>query len=164
MMLMSALLLSLATVSLTAQGRPDFSGTWIEDESLREVTRKVETGGAQAKGLPARPITIKQTADTLAIEHEPPFPGWKPVRHVYNLAGRESVNHNGANTRTTRSRWEGSKLVTEGTSFSETSQGEFTWKYLETIWLDSKGRLITETRTTDEAGKTHVVRRTYRKK
>jgi hypothetical protein len=160
---LTLLLTMTCAAAVAGQARPDFSGTWVEDESLRKTTYQAEPG-AKAVALPSRPVTIKQTADSIDIEHAPPAPGWNALRHVYNLAGKQSVNHNGANTQTTTSRWDGTRLVTEGTSFSETSQGEFTWKYQEMRWLDGKGRMIIETRTTDQSGKTHVVTMTYAKK
>ena len=161
MILVSILLLSIATTG--TQAKPDFSGVWMMDLSLLKTTYKVDPK-MKAMALPPTPVTVTQTADAIVIENAPPFPGWKPVRHVYNLTGKESVNHNGANTQTTRSRWQGSKLITEGTSFSETSQGESLWKIVETRWLDEKGRMIVETRTTDEAGTLNVVTTTFDKK
>ena len=160
-MLVSLLLLLIITAG--AQAKPDFSGVWQMDLSLLKTTYKVDPKMKQT-ALPPTPVTLTQTAETIAIENAPPFPGWKPVRHVYHLTGKESVNHNGANTQTTRSRWEGSKLITEGTSFTETSQGESLWKLVETRWLDEKGRMIVETRTTDEAGTPNVVTKTFDKK
>ena len=161
MILIPVLLLSIATAG--AQAKPDFSGVWNMDLSLLKTTYKVDPK-MKATALPPAPVTIRQTAEKIDIENTPPFPGWKPVRHVYNLTGNESVNHNGANTETTRSRWEGSKLITEGTSFSETSQGESLWKMVETRWLDAKGRMIVERRMTDEAGTLNVVTQTFDKK
>lgn len=159
MILVWVLLLSIAG----AQAKPDFSGVWTMDMSLLKTTIKVDPKMKQT-ALPPMPVTIRQSAETIDIENAPPFPDFKPVRHIYSLAGKESVNRNGANTQTTRSRWEGSKLITEGTSFSETSQGEFLWKMIETRWLDEKGRMIVETRTTDEAGTLNVVTKTFDKK
>ena len=146
-----------------AQPRPNFSGVWVEDASLRQTTIPVPSG-PKSMALPERDTTITQTADSILIEMAPPRPGFNGLRHKYDLAGKESVNRNGANTQTTKSRWDGGKLITEGTSYSETSQGEFNWKYRETRWLDAKSRMVVETRTTDEAGKTNVVTRTFNKK
>ena len=148
------------TVGAGAQAGPDFSGTWIHNEALLQTTHKVDPA-MKATGLKQPPITITQSPEALTIQHDPPMPGWKAQRYVYNLAGKKSVNHNGANILTTTSRWEGSKLVIEGSSYTETSQGESTLKWRETIWLDAKRRLLVETRTTDESGKTHVVTQTY---
>jgi hypothetical protein len=86
------------------------------------------------------------------------------VRYVYQLDGKESVNHNGANTLTTKSAWDGQKLVTRGTSFSVTSAGESLWEFEEMRWLDKTGAMVTETTHKDEAGKVNVVTQVYRKK
>ena len=148
------------TVGGAAQAPADFSGTWIHNEALLQTTHKVDPA-AKAMGLKSPPITITQSPETLVVQHDPPMPGWKAQRYVYNLSGKKSVNYNGANILTTTTRWEGKRLVNEGTSYSETSHGESTWKFRETIWLDAKGRLLVETRMTDEAGKTDVVTQTY---
>ena len=161
-MMLISLVLAL-TVGASAQGKVDFSGGWVHNEALLQTTHKVDPA-AKAMGLKSPPITITQSSDTLTIQHDPPLPGWKPQRYVYNLAGKKSVNYNGANILTTTSRWEGGKLVHEGTSYSETSHGESTLKWRETMWLDAKRRLLVETRTTDESGKTHVVTQTFDRK
>jgi hypothetical protein len=161
--MIAALLLSLALIAPVGQATPDFSGVWVEDESARQTSVKPDAG-AQLVVAPPRPITLTQSADTLDIQHEPPMPGLNARRYVYNLAGRESVNRNGANTQTTRSRWENGRLVTEGTSYSETTAGESLWKFRETRALDASGRMIVETRMTDEAGQTTVTRRTFDRK
>jgi hypothetical protein len=161
--MIGALLLSLAVIAPVGQRTPDFSGVWVEDESVRQTTVKADAG-AKLMAAPQRPITVKQSTDALDIRHEPPMPGLNARRYVYNLAGKESVNHNGANTQTTRSRWEGGLLVTEGTSYSETTAGESLWKFRETRALDARGRMIVEMRMTDEAGQTTVTRRTFDRK
>ena len=152
-----------AALVASAQAAPDFSGTWVHNEALLKTTHKIDPA-MKATGLKQPPITITQSPETLTIQHDPPMPGWKAQRYVYNLAGKKSVNYNGANILTTTSRWDGNKLVNEGTSYTETSQGESTWKWRETIWLDAKRRLLFETRTTDESGTTHVVTQTYDRK
>lgn len=155
------MLVSLATTA--AQGKPDFSGVWVQDRSLLKTTLKVDPA-AKSMGLPPTPITITQTVDTVRLQHAPPFPDWKGQLYIYSLTGKETKNYNGANVQTTKSRWDGNKLVIEGTSYSETSQGESTWKLVETIWLDAKGRLLIEKRMTDEGGKTDVVTQTHDRK
>ena len=145
------------------QGKVDLSGRWIHNDALLQTTHKIDPAAKQT-GLKPPPITVTQSAETVIIQHDPPFPGWKPQRYVYNLGGKKSVNYNGANILTTTSRWDGTKLVTEGTSYTETSQGESTWTFRETIWLDARGRLLVETRMTEESGKTHVVTQTYDRK
>ena len=161
-MLLTAMVL-VATVGAGAQAKVDFSGVWIHNEGLLKTTHKVDPA-AKSMGLKPPPITITHSTASLVIQHDPPMPGWKAQRYVYDLAGKKSVNYNGANILTTVSRWDGTKLVNEGTSYSETSQGESTLKWRETMSLDGKGRLLVETRTTDEAGTTHVVTQTYDRK
>src|SRR6185503_13897469 len=98
-----------------AQRPPDFSGTWVEDEGARKTTFPVRNAGAQAMTLPPADTVVTQTAATLTTERKVMS---QVIRYAYRLDGRESVNRNGANTLTTKSAWEGRKLVTQGTSFS----------------------------------------------
>ena len=155
-------LLALVSPVAAQPAHPDFSGTWVEDEAARKTTFPTTPGGG-AKAMTAAPsdTVVKQTPATVTIERS--FMAIV-VRHVYNLDGTESVNHNGANTMTTKSTWEGQKLVTRGTSFSVTSQGESTWDYTEVRWLDKTGAMVTETTYRDEAGKVNVVTQVFRRK
>lgn len=141
---------------------PDFTGTWVEDEAARKTTfPATPAGGARAVAAAPSDTVVKQTSSTITIERS--FMSIV-VRHVYKLDGAESVNHNGANTMTTKSAWEGQKLVTRGTSFSVTNQGESTWEYTESRWLDKSGAMVTETTYKDEAGKVDVVTQVFRRK
>jgi hypothetical protein len=165
----ASLALTLALVSATpapmpaAQKTPDFNGTWAEVEAERKVTPPVQqaaTGMKTIQGPPPEKI-VTQTAQMIRID-SPWLHG--VVRHSYKLDGTQSVNLNGANTLTTKSRWEGGRLITEGTSFSETSAGESTWQFKEVRWMDAKGRMVTETSNIDEAGKLHHVVRVFVRK
>ena len=150
------------SVPAGAQAKPDFSGTWVEDETARKVSPPASnSGGAKSLALPPSDTVIRHTPAALTIERT--FMS-STIRYVYALDGTESVNHNGANTQTTRSRWDGGKLITEGTSYSSTSQGEFTWRYREVRWLDAKRAMVVETTNTDEAGKTSMVTCVFRQK
>ena len=145
-----------------AQAHPDFSGTWAEDESARKSTLPVsDSGGQKAMTVPPTDTVVTQTAAALTSERK--FMS-QIVRYVYQLDGKETVNHNGANTQTTRSAWDGRKLVTQGTSFSVTSAGESLWQFKEIRWLDQSGAMVTETTHKDEAGKLTVVTRVFRRK
>jgi|tagenome__1003787_1003787.scaffolds.fasta_scaffold20852723_2 hypothetical protein len=142
--------------------RPDFSGTWVEDLSLRKTT--FPTGGApgaRAMSAPEADTVVTQTATVLTIERSVMS---QVIRYVYRLDGGESVNHNGANTQTTKSAWERNTLVTRGTSFSVTSQGESTWDYSEKRSLDPKGLMVVETGWKDEAGTVNTTRRVFHRK
>lgn len=144
-----------------AQARPDLSGTWIEDESQRKspYTSGAGAGGARAVSGRDKPIVVTQTADSIAIERD-----WiERVRHVHHFDGREDKNRNGAQVHTTRTRWEGAKLITEGTTFQSTSHGESYWKVREVRWLSAKGELVVETTRTDEEGEGRTVHQVYRR-
>jgi hypothetical protein len=145
-----------------AQAHPDFSGAWVEDESARKSTLAVpDSGGQKAMTLPPADTVLTQTSAALTSERK--FMS-QIVRYVYQLDGKESVNQNGANTLTTKSAWDGRKLVTQGTSFSVTSAGESLWQFKEIRWLDQSGAMVTETTHKDEAGTLTVVTRVFRKK
>ena len=142
-----------------AQARPNFTGTWIEDEAQRKTPNAVPPAGVSAGVAPNVQTVITQTAATITIDRK-----WKAlVRYVYDLNGKEIVNHNGANTQTTRSRWEGMKLVTEGTSFSVTSQGESNWKFRDVRWLTAKGEMAVERAHVDEDGQVNTVLQVFRR-
>jgi hypothetical protein len=140
---------------------PNFAGTWVEDQAARKTTLPSPPAGARSMTLPETDTVVKQTAADVITERK--FMA-HVTRFVYHLDGSESVNKNGANTLTTRSRWDGAKLVTTGTSFSATSAGEFLWQFKEVRSLDKSGALVIETTTTDEAGKTNVVTQVFRRK
>ena len=154
-------LMVLGTPLAGQSSHPDFSGTWVEDEAARKTTFPTTSGGGKAMTVPLGDTVVKQTPAAVTIERSVMS---IVVRHVYNLDGTESVNHNGANTMTTKSAWEGQKLVTRGTSFSVTSQGESTWEYTEARWLDKSGAMVTETTYKDDAGKVNVVTQVFRRK
>ena len=151
----------LPPVFAIAQPHPDFSGTWVEDESARKTALPVKNAGARAMTLPPTDTVVTQSAETLTTERKVMS---QVVRYIYHLDGRDSVNHNGANTLTTKSAWEGKKLVTQGTSFSVTSAGESLWVIKESRWLDPSGAMVVETAYKDEAGKIDVTTRVFRKK
>src|SRR5687768_11963729 len=101
------LTLALASASPSTgavQNPANFSGTWTEDVKARKITpppEKRPTGMPALDGAPPREV-ITQTGAMIRIDR-PWLHG--VVRHDYRLDGAESVNLNGANTLTTRSRW-----------------------------------------------------------
>jgi hypothetical protein len=155
------LVLALVATAALVQSHPDFSGTWVEDESLRKTTFPVATGKARAATLPPADTVITQTAS--ALSDEMTVMG-HVIRFVYKLDGSESVNHNGANTMTTKSAWEGQTLVTQGTSFSVTSAGESNWIVKERRSLDKTGAMIVEMTYKDDSGKVDTTTRVFRRK
>jgi hypothetical protein len=131
------------TIPLAAQKPPDFSGTWRLDEARTAAANKTapsrQGGGAI---LRAGPLRITQDATTLTLTREALG---MPIRYALRLDGAESVNKNGAMTRTTQSRWMNGRLVTEGTDSQVTSQGYAEWKLRETLSRRADGTLVIET-------------------
>lgn len=146
---------------LAAQARPDFSGTWIEDESQRKSPYASASAGGGAKAVSGKdvPIVITQTTDSIAIERD----FIEHVRHLHHFDGREDKNRNGAQVHTTRTRWEGAKLITEGTTLQSTSQGESYWKLQEVRSLSAKGELVLETMRIDESGEPRKVIQVFKR-
>jgi hypothetical protein len=161
-------LLTLAVVGasaspVVAQKRPDFTGTWEEDASQRKspYDNAAPSGGPGAIARPMEPLKLTQTAERLTVERT-----FRDLvtRMVYHFDGREDVNRTGAQIHTTRSRWEGGKLITEGTIFQVTSDGETSWTLREVWWLTPKGEMALEVTRVDEDGRAGTVLRVFRKK
>lgn len=153
-----------ATTLFATQKHPDFSGTWVEDESQRKSPYDKPsgtTGGGKVIAGPPLPVTITQTAERLTIDRT-----WREqtTRFVHDFDGRENKNATGAQIHTTRSRWEGARLITEGTIFQVTSQGEDSWKLKEARWLTPRGELAVEVTQVDEDGKAGTVLRIFKKR
>ena len=64
---------------------------------------------------------------------------------VYKLDGSESVNTTPRGQLKSKSRWDGTKLVTSGTSEVQGPNGAMTIDSTETMMLDAQGNLVIET-------------------
>ena len=96
----------------SAQGKPDFSGTWTMDAAKSDPAPAGRGGG----GGGAATLTIKQTATELSIQSE----GRQgPQTMTYKLDGSESKNEQmgrgGAMTVVSKAKWDGSSLVIDTT-------------------------------------------------
>lgn len=151
----------LCAASAAAQTRPDFSGRWVEDASQRKSPYDTTpSGGARAMSSTGVETLITHTADQLIIDRD----FIEKTRHVHHLDGREDRNRNGAQVHTTRTTWQGDRLVTEGITYQVTSHGETSWKVKEVRWLNARGQLALETTRIDEDGEAKTVLQIFRKK
>ena len=160
---------ALYAAAAVAQSRPSFAGTWVVDRD-KTIARMGASGGGGvrsgggggggsmsavgggggsmvgvgAAGTGAAPaeVTVTQTAAALTYERTTAS---GPQKFVYKLDGSESVNVNGRSTLKTKSRWEGSTLVTEGTQSTASDQGAISGTFKETRSLDKDGSMIVET-------------------
>jgi hypothetical protein len=154
-------LVCLCAASAAAQTRPDFSGRWVEDASQRKSPYDTaSSAGARAMSSAGVETVITQADDQLIIERD----FIELTRHVHHLDGREDRNRNGAQVHTTRTTWQGDRLVTEGLTYQVTSHGETSWKVKEVRWLTAKGELVLETTRVDEDGQANTVVQVFQKK
>ena len=144
----------------TAQGT-DFSGTWRLDADASELPdvggrgrlfggrRQGGGGGRGGPGLGggARTLVIVQTGAMLIVEQQSDR-GSRAV--TYRLDGEESTNSGPRGEQTTRSRWDGAALVTEGTQSVSTPRGDFSLEFTErrTLSADEQTLTVEATRST----------------
>src|SRR3989442_8205457 len=93
---MTAAIVVALAISGYAQKKPDFSGAWAPDQAATDAANAATTtaappagggGGGGGRGG-GGPMTIKQTADSLAIERAGRG-GGAPVTTTYKLDGSE---------------------------------------------------------------------------
>ena len=161
--------LLLAALPLSAQTKPDFSGTWTLDAARTAQLNGGRAGAAMGQagsissvgaapagsntmspsGAATAPSEFKitQTAAALTIERTTPA---GPQKFVHKLDGSESVNINGRTTMTTKTRWQGATLVTEGTNVFAGQDGAMTIDLKEIRSIESDGTLLIVTTRTVE--------------
>jgi hypothetical protein len=141
------LFLALAAIvpvaAVTAQGHPDFSGTW----KINMIKSDAPQGrGGQQMDMSGLTLTITQTAEALTIVQS----GMGPERTMtYNLDGGESTNQMGRGEMKSTSKWDGATLVTEGSSTFDTPNGQRTMTMKEVRELSKDGKTLTVTTTNE---------------
>jgi hypothetical protein len=140
--IVALLALALAVPSLAMAQAPNFSGKWIQDMEKSQMPAAPGGGGGGGGRGPAGPqtLTYTQTATELTMERETPNGVQKTV---YKLDGSPSVNTMGRGGEvTSKSVWEGAKLVTK---YSQT-MGENTMEVTETRYMDGENLVVESVR------------------
>jgi hypothetical protein len=148
-------LVALLVVGATAQTRPDFSGRWTSEPSPAGDGQRGASGeriGDMGSGWGPN-ITITQTAERMTVEYMFFARGdmQPPLRFVFALDGLEMKNSvmmgRGIQTQTSKTAWEGDKLVITTThSFARSETGQpMTGEVKQTLALESPTSLIIET-------------------
>ena len=181
----------LTAVTLSAQAKPDFSGTWVMNVEKTAALNGGRTGGAtmgpvsagggsmSASGSPpaggntmsvagaagargpAAPLELAIAQTAATLTIE--RSGALPQKFVHKLDGTESTNVNGRATMKTKSHWQGGTLVTEGTNLIAGEDGTISVTLKEVRSLDQDGNLvIASTRTVD--GNTNSSTQVFSKK
>lgn len=142
----TALLAAMTGLVVIAQAPPDFSGSWALDKEASAIPKMGGGpgggGGGRLGGMAAESIAIKQTAAEITRDAKMTE---RTITRVYKLDGSESVNETPRGQLKTKSKWDGAKLVTTGTSEVQGPNGAFTIESTETMLLDAQGRLVIET-------------------
>jgi hypothetical protein len=111
--LVFTLVMAVAITTLVfAQGRPDFSGTWVLDASKSDVGR----GSPAGRQMPMRTVTLvlKQTSDTLTIQRTV---GEQKETALYKLDGSVSTNKlPSGNESQSTAKWVGATLAIKTTA------------------------------------------------
>lgn len=132
-----------------AQAPVDFSGTWKINMGKSDPPPQGR-GGMQQVDQSRIVLTITQTAETLTMVRSG---GQMELTTTYYLDGRESTNRMGRGEMTSTSRWDGMKLVTEGSAQMETPMGSMSITTTETRELSADGTQMTVTaRTVTDRG------------
>jgi len=132
--LIALLAFVLAIPAMALAQTPNFSGKWTQD---MEKSQMPAGGGGGGRG-PAGPqtLTYTQSATELVMERETPN---GVMKTVYKLDGSPSVNAGGRGGEvTSKSAWEGSKLVTKYTR----TMGENTIDVVETRYMDGENLVV----------------------
>jgi hypothetical protein len=150
----------LASLSLVAQGKPDFSGSWTLDKEKSTIPQMGGApGGGRMGGMAAESIVIKQSATEITRDAQM---AERTVTRTYKLDGSESVNTTPRGELKTKSRWDGAKLVTAGTSDVQGPNGAMTIESTETMMLDADGSLVIDTLSKTPMGE-RAVKLVYKK-
>lgn len=146
-------LLAAALAAPAAAQEADFSGTWRLDADASELP---DFGGGRRFGGGGRPrggggrgpggaatLVIVQTPAMLIVEQRTDR-GSRAA--TYRLDGGESSNPGPRGEQTSRSRWDGAALVTEGTQAVSTPRGDFSLEFTERRTLSAdEGTMTVET-------------------
>jgi hypothetical protein len=151
--------LAVVTFSLdtSAQAKPDFSGTWVMDAAKSDPPQQMGGGGGGGMGGGrggmgggrggmgggvAGPVVISQSEAELKIQRG-------DQTFVYKLDGSESTNPGmgGAQT-SSRTRWDGVRLVTDSKQSMSGPMGEMTIESHEVRSLSPDGKEMTVETTT----------------
>jgi len=172
-----ALLCVLATLAepLSAQTRPDFSGTWTRVEADPEVPA-VATAGDQVfrTGTPGSgwgsPLNIRHDARQLIVEyaHFSAYDLQPPIVLSFALDGSESRNTlmigHTQTTQHSHTTWRGEQLVITTTVEAPGQRSDLRTQVSQALTLESRDTLAVETTRAGIAGASSSVTRTlYRR-
>lgn len=146
MALVAPLLLVAVSATSSAQGRPDFSGTWTFNPQLIPVSNR--------ELAPLTTLIVKQTSAEISFEGRAFQQEQTPI--VFRLDGSESVNNTEVGTTKGTAAWQGATLVITASRTFSSPLGDVTFDFKEAYSL-ADGALILE-RTETQGGKSLAFR------
>jgi hypothetical protein len=133
--LIALLAFVLAIPAIALAQTPNFSGKWTQDMEKSQMPAGGGGGGGRGPAGP-QSWTYTQSATELVMERETPN---GVMKTVYKLDGSPSVNAGGRGGEvTSKSAWEGSKLVTKYTR----TMGENSIDVVETRYIDGESLVV----------------------
>ncbi len=135
----ASLLAAFLTGGWQAPVRPDFSGYWVWNSARTAAV----TGTTPPQPQGVVEWTITQTADAITMVR--PWPIGPDQHYLYKLDDTESENTISNTVYHTRSRWDGDKLIIEGTGVTIGDNSEVSGTLRQVMWLTASGDLATET-------------------
>lgn len=156
--IISAALAVAFVAGVSAQGKPNFAGTWqLDPEKSTQMGGRQGGGGGRQGGTPA-PLTIAVDGQKMSITQT--F-GENSRTTVYMLDGTVSKNtmpgrQGGEPTEVTyTSKWEGNALVTTIVNPRGTST--------EKRWIEADGTMVVETTRTGQDGTPVTAKQVFKK-
>ncbi len=145
------LALAVAATGAMAQGKTNFSGTWVRDAARSDAPPAGRGGRGGMMAEDSR--TITQTATELTVEIKR---GENVQKLVYKLDGSESVNPAGRGGEVrSKVSWDGAKLVINSSQTMSMGGNEMTITTKEVWEIAADGTLtITTTRQTPQGERT----------
>jgi hypothetical protein len=135
---MSAAALVLAACARMSAQPPDFSGTWALDAARSQIAADAGFAGLIASGAPPRLHVTQPANGTLVIESEI---NEGHVR-IYNPRARSTSPVFQGGTITMMSKWDGRRLLSEGTQESPSGASTISKQVREAIALSADGRTL----------------------
>jgi hypothetical protein len=158
LVLIVAAALALPTLAM-AQGKTDFSGTFMMDEAKSDPAPAGRGGGGgggggRGGGGTASKLVIKQTAGEVSIERTLAN---GPETVVFKLDGSESTNKMGMGEGKSKATWDGANLVVNTTQQLQTPNGNVDITTKDVYSMAGGVLTVTTTRTTARGDTTRKI-------
>jgi hypothetical protein len=143
-------LFALVVVALSAQTRPDFSGTWISVDTVASPAPPLPPSTPDGPPPPPPPprtlsLSITQSPTEMKVDRRVEVAGREEIHpFIYKLDGSETVNHMGVLVFTANASWDAERLVV---SSAVSTEGNAVGTMKDIYRLENGDLIIENTRT-----------------